>query len=161
MGRKHPRSWPVRVLLETIWKFLFFLRIKLTRHEHPIQNSLVQRRVKRAKYLLVHEWGGAVPVQRKERKPSWAVSWHPEPTPYVCSLIYTPISPPHLEEHLCEKGEGFWNQLSAHVEQQKSKFKKYVGRERWKGCYKVISYTILFQAFSPAPKHQVLHSEFA
>lgn len=119
MGRKHPRSWPARILLERTWRFLFFPKIKLTRHVHPIQNSLVSRWVKRAKYFLVHKWSGTVPVRRKGRKPSWAVSWHPEPTPYVCSLIYTPISPPHLEEHLYEKGEGFWNQLSAHVEQQK------------------------------------------
>lgn len=67
----------------------------------------------------VPEWSGTVPVQRKRRKPSWAVSWHPEPNPYICSLIYTPISSPHLEEHLYEKGERLWNQLSAHVQKQK------------------------------------------
>lgn len=38
------------------------------RNAYPIQSSVVQRQVKRAKYLLVREWSDTIPVQDNGKK---------------------------------------------------------------------------------------------
>lgn len=114
--------------------------------------SVVQKQIKRAMHLLRLEWSGTVPVQENGRKPSWAV-FTLASSVYLLQCI-APVSIP-LRYTPSEKGEGLWNHLSVWNSKTDVELEtQNVGWEMWRGCYKDNSYSISFQSFSPAPKHQ-------
>ena len=93
-----PKGWKTPSLLNLVRILLkdwlnFFQR---KTHEKCIpdpKQSVVQRQVKRAKYLLVREWSGSIPVRENRRKPSWAV-YTLAISIYLLLDIHTPVSIP-------------------------------------------------------------------
>lgn len=119
------KGWKTPSLLNLVTILLkkdYFFFFQRKTHENCIPNpkqSVAQRQVKRAKYVLVLEWSGTMPVW--ENRGETILSRLHLSQLHVFAPWYSHLGIyPLLDKHPYEKGERLWNQFSVFMWSRKS-----------------------------------------